>query len=87
MLDQHAHAVHFVHVLVLLSAGPEGAELFAAVDVGVAGAVEDGEGLGCAGKRVGWDVGGRGMGEGDHFVLFWWKYFGLFVDWVVYIWL
>lgn len=36
MLDQHRDAAQFVRVLSLLGAAPEGAELFAAVDVGVA---------------------------------------------------
>lgn len=87
MLDQHRHAVHFIHVLSLLGAGPEGAELFATVDVGVAGVVEYGEGLDCAGERGRWSVGGSGMGEGDHFVLFWWKCLGMLTDWVMYVWL
>ncbi|TGO89061.1 hypothetical protein BPOR_0127g00170 [Botrytis porri] len=70
MLDPYRHTVHFIHVLGLLSAGPESAELLAAVDVGVAEALEDGEGLDCVGERGGWDVGGGGTGKGDHLVLF-----------------
>lgn len=66
MLDQHRDAAQFVRVLSLLGAAPEGAELFAAIDVGVAGILEDRERLDCAGERGGWDVDGGRVGKGDH---------------------